>query len=291
MNGMSNLRKANDHDERDEQLEEGRESQALLRFGQRFGGKRPLDDVLVEAPVVEVGHPQSADEHRNARQIMVFGVVFRQNQMHTVTRHVGEMLDALHYGAVRTDDLQRHHGGDKAAQHEQNDLQDIRPSHRRETTGDGIERGNHPQPNDGGHDERTVTCADDGVNRLGAEEEHGGEVHEDEQTKPKHRENGFEIPGVTLLYELRDGVNSLFHKHRHEKLGHDDEGERGHELVGSHCKATREARPRHPDELLRRDVRGYQRRAYRPPRQRLARKKVVLGGLILVLLPMGNPDA
>ena len=102
-------------DEYNEQLEEGCESQALLRFGQRLGGKRPLDDVLVEAPIVEVGHPQSADEHRNAGQVMVFGVILRQYQMHPVTCHVGEMMDALHHGAVGTDDLQRHHRGDKAA--------------------------------------------------------------------------------------------------------------------------------------------------------------------------------
>ena len=104
----------NDHDERDEQLEEGRESQALLRFGQRFGGKCPLDDVLVEAPIVEVGDPQSTNQHRDAWQIVVFGVISGQNQVHSVASHISEMAHTVHDSAVGTDNLQRNHRGDEA---------------------------------------------------------------------------------------------------------------------------------------------------------------------------------
>ncbi len=222
---------------------------------------------------------------------MVFGVVFGQNQMEPVACGLAEMADAVRNGAVGTDDVQRDHRGDEASQHEQEHLQDVGPRHGGEPAGDGVKRRDEAQSENGGHNERAVAHPDDGVDGLGAEEEHGGQVHEDEQAKPEDGQDGLEIPRVAFFHEFGDRVDALLHEYGHKILGHDDEGEGGHKLVGGHRKAAREARARHSDELLCRDVGGNQRRAYRPPRQRLAREEIVLGGLVLVLFTVGNPDA
>ena len=52
----------NDDDERNQQLQEGGKDDAPLTLGERLRAQGPLGDVLVEAPVEEVGDPQADDQ-------------------------------------------------------------------------------------------------------------------------------------------------------------------------------------------------------------------------------------
>ena len=57
------------HDERDENLEETREDETLLRFLDVLCCETLLDDVLVESPVSEVGEPERTYDGHETRYV------------------------------------------------------------------------------------------------------------------------------------------------------------------------------------------------------------------------------
>ena len=121
--------------------------------------------------------------------------------------------------------------------------------------------------------------AHDAFERERAEVEDRREVDEDVDDQPEDGEQRPHAAVEPLLQELRHREDALFEVDREEEVGDHQERDGRHPLVARDRQPEAEARPRHPDKLLGRDVGRDQRGADRPPRKRLAGEEVVLGVL------------
>ncbi len=116
----SHGRDARQHDDDwHEEFEEGGEQDALLGGANVLGGECPLNDVLVEAPVGDVHDPQAADEHRQAREVLVVGIVGREDHGEPLGEARGQCLESGHHARSGTDFLERDAADDESSQHQQ----------------------------------------------------------------------------------------------------------------------------------------------------------------------------
>ena len=114
------------HDHRHQQLEEGGEHHALLRFLQVLGRERALDDVLVEAPVADVHDPHAAEQHaRGPAGPCRTGLSGRQDHLEVAGMRRVQRLEARDHAGAVADLVQRQPRDQQAAQHQQRDLHDV----------------------------------------------------------------------------------------------------------------------------------------------------------------------
>ena len=281
----------NNHDQRKDHFHARGEEKAFLRFSERFRGQSALDDVLVEAPVIHVRDPHPADQHPDAGKVVEFGMSLVQNHVELVARGIHHMGEAGQNAAIGCERVEGDEGGEESAHDKQHDLDHIRPGHRGQAAVQRIGGGQDAEEEDARHEVGAIADAHDGVDRLRAEVEHRGQVHEDEQRDPEHGQNGFQGAVETLLDELRDGVQALLDEDRKQELGHEDEREGRHPFVRSDGQADGEARTRHADELLGRDVRGDERGADSPPGQCLTGEEIVVGVGLMTFFGAGDPQS
>ena len=277
----------NDHDERQDELQAGGKQDTALTFLQRLGRQRPLDDVLIEAPVVDVGHPHAAHKHTDAGQVHVFRMPLVQDHREFVGRRRVNRLEAGPHAAPAGHRVQCEVGRDQAAKDEENHLDHIRPGDRRKPAVQRVGRregreAEHPVEHRNAHD---------GLQGQRAQVQHGGEVDEDVEGDPEDRQDGLELGRVPLLDELGNGVQPLLDEDGQEVLADDDEGQRRHPLVGRDGQADLETGARHADELFGGNVGRDEGGAHRPPGQGFAGEEIVFGVLGVALLVAGDPES
>ena len=150
-----------------------REHETLLGFVYALGGKTLLYDVLVEAPVAEVGEPDSAHYGRDTGNVGeragVMALLNYEVQMRVVEvvagREVGEdIADTGHDALSAADRAEREHCGDETAADQEHHLEHVSPRHGRKTSVNGVDSGDDIQRKDYHHPER---------DREAAEFEHG----------------------------------------------------------------------------------------------------------------------
>ena len=291
-----------DDDERQDHLEAARERQPALSLLQRLARQRPLDDVLVAAPVEQVGHPHAAQEHAEARQQLV-GVLARArvvgvDQLARAQDHVEAVRQVLHQldearqhaaaGPVgRAVGVERQHGREQSAADEHDHLHHVGPGDGLQAAVDRVDGREDGQPGDPPEQRH----AHDALQRESAEVEDRRQVDEHVDQEPEHGQERPHAAVVALLQELRHRKDAFFEVDREEEVGDHQERHRRHPLVAGDGQAQAEARAGHSDKLLGRDVRRDQRGADGPPRERLAGQEVVLGVLDVALLLARDPEA
>ena len=127
------------YDERDQNLEEAGKYETLLCLVDALGCKTFLDDVLVEAPVTEVGEPYAADHSRNTRHVgkCAFAVALLDDKVEVavvevvtgseVVEDVAETGECSFSSAYSGECEER---GDETAAHEEYNLEHVSPCHR-----------------------------------------------------------------------------------------------------------------------------------------------------------------
>ena len=201
-----------------------------------------------------------------------------------VRRRFIDGLEAGPHALPAGNGVEREVRGDHPPEDEENDLDDIRPRDGRKATVQRIGDGEQCQAQD------TINHRNphDGLQRQGAEVQHRSEVDEDVERNPENRENGFELGGVAFLDKLRNGVQALLDENGEEVLSDNQQSQRCHPFVRGDGQSQAEARAGHPDELFSGDVRGDQRSADGPPRERFTREEIIFRALLLAVLAAGN---
>ncbi len=204
----------NHDDQRKDHLHARGEEEAFLRLRKRFGRKSALDDVLVEAPIVDVRDPHAADQNPDAGKIVELRMPLVQDHVEFVACRVHHMGETGDHAAVRREGVEGDEGGEQAAHDEEHDLDHIRPSHGGQSAIERIGGGQDAQEEDALHEHGPVAHTHDGVDGFRAQVKHRGQVHENEQRDPEHRQDGLERAVEPLLDELRNGVQTLFNEDR-----------------------------------------------------------------------------
>ena len=211
---------ARHHDQqRDQELEEGGQHDALLGFVDVLGGEAALDDVLVEAPVAEVGHPHAAEDHRQARQVLVERIVGVEDHVEVVVRHLVRAAAEAVQCAERADIARNVGQGDEqdhqSAEHQHRHLHHVGQRDGLEAAVQRIGAGERRQ-----HDEALLLRqAGHRGERGGAQPEDRGQVDEDVERQPEDRHHELDVRPVPALEELRHGVDFVLQEHRQEKHG------------------------------------------------------------------------
>ena len=278
---------AGNHDnQRQDELEAGGKQDAALAFLERFGGQRPLDDVLVEAPVVDIGHPHAADEDPDARQVHVLRMPLVQDHGKLVRCRLVDRAEAGPHAASPRHSVEREIGRDEATEDQEDHLDDVGPGHGRQPAVQRIGR------REGRQTEHSVDHrnAHDGLQRERAEVQHGGEVDEDVERDPEDRQDRLELRGVPLLDELGNRVEPLLDEDGQEVFADEDQGQRRHPLIRGDGQADFESGAGHADELLGGYVGRDEGGAHRPPGERFAGEEIVLGVFLVALFFAGHPE-
>ena len=117
-----------------------------------------------------------------------------------------------------------------------------------------------------------------------AQPSHRGEVDEDVEEKPQNGESKTYTIIIAFAQELWNRKNLAVEHHGQKEFTDDNQGHCGHHFVGSNGNAVAEARARHADKLLGRDVGGNQRGSHGPPCQCVAGKEIVVCTLFFSIL-------
>ena len=297
------------HDEGDEDFEETGEHQAFLGFFHALGGKALLDDVLVEAPITQVGKPYATHDGGDAGHIGEAGrvVAFLDDQVEVCVVQMvagGEVREDVVQTAqdtgVAADGLEGEPGGDEAAAHQEGNLQDVRPGHGGKTAVDGVNTGNQEQGhhNDHAHGnapaanhEHGALQAQDLLDGQGAQPGDGGKVHEHIQEQPQDGERKADTVVITFAQELRNGENFAFEHDRQQELADNHQGDGGHEFISGRRDTVRIGGSGHADKLFCRDVGGDERGTHGPPCEGVAGQEVVAGALFFAFLGAAQKQA
>ena len=310
-----------DDDEGHQQLEEGGEDDAELAFFKALGGQGALHDVLVEAPVEEVGDPEAEQVDRpghgrvigRAHHVQLagnavdggggFAVIERPESRCAVDDGAAGALQGA--GDVSVDEVRRGDGGGvnhagaaggiriHAAEGREGEVGDDAAADEQAGTPDEVRPSAGFQTADvdvdGGADgDDDAACGhgevkvDGDDGRAGVDDGGGGHADEDEQVGDGHCHSGNAVEA--LFQELRDGEDAALEQHRQEGEGDDDEHDGGQPFIAG----DGDAQPvgclsAHADELLGGDVGGEQGEAHEPPAQAAAGEEVVRGSAFLVV--------
>ena len=296
-------------DEGDQYLEEACEHESLLGFVYALGGKTLLYNVLVEAPVAEVGDPDGAHYGRDTGHVGeragIMALLHNEVQMRVVEvvarREVGEdIADTGHNTLSAADRAEREHRGDKTAADKEHYLEHVSPRHGRKASVDRVDSGDDIQRKDYHHPERYGETAELEHGTLeseyllygeGSEPCHGSKVHEHIEEEPENGECKTHSVVVAFLEELGNGEDLLLEHQRQQELADHDKGHGSHKLVCSSGYAVGITGTGHSDKLLGRDVRRNQRGADRPPCQGVSGKEVVIGAFLRSFLGTAQEKA
>ena len=292
------------HDKRNENLQEAGEDESFLGLVDVLGGQSFLDDILVEAPVAEVGEPHAAHHGGDAGHvgegIGIVALLYHEMEVYVlrvgtrgeVVKHFAQCAECV--GAEHAGHLAEGHiGGDQTAAHEECHLHHIGPCHRGQTTVDGVDAGHEEESEDDEHPQGHLDAEDAHghalqteylLNGKCAEPGHGGEVDEHVEEEPEDGEGQSHTVVVAFAEELGDGEYLAVEHHWQQELADDHERDGGHHLVGCDGDAVAEARARHADKLFGGDVGGDERGAHGPPCEGVAGEEVVVGGFFLAAL-------
>src|SRR5690606_35535645 len=134
---------------------------------------------------------------------------------------------------------------------------------------------------------------DIGNRRYGerAQEKDGSEVDHDVQQQPENSHDGTHRTVVPLVEELRHGVNLILEVYRYEIRGYNNQCSSGKPLGGRDGQSQLESVAAHADDLLGRNIGGYQRCTDGPPGERTLCQKIILRIKLCRLLAVINPKA
>eukprot|EP01136_Pigoraptor_vietnamica_P011867 Opistho-1_new@51206 len=241
-------------DHRHQQLEKGGEHDALLRFGQALRRERTLDDILVEPPIGQVRDPHAADQHRDAGQILVEGVVGGQDHVEMPRQFAGQAAEAPDDARVTADFAERDARNQQTAQNKQRDLDDVGERDRLQPAVKLVEQRKAAE-----REQRDILIDPRHlVDRDRTEPHDRCEVHEDIEREPEDRHQRADVGAVALFEELRHREDLVADEDRKKKFADDQQRERRHPFVGGDRQTDRIARSRHADDLLGRNIGGDQ---------------------------------
>ena len=100
-----------------------------MSFIDGFGCKSTLDDVLVKAPVIEVGNPQTTDENGDAGEVHELRIVFLQNHLEVIRCGIHKIAHAGEESLSVADEGDCNIGSSKAADNQDNNLNNVGPNY------------------------------------------------------------------------------------------------------------------------------------------------------------------
>src|SRR5690606_40885370 len=109
--------------------------------------------------------------------------------------------------------------------------------------------------------------------------------------QPENRQDSTISTVVSLVEELWLGVNHILEVYRYEIRGYNNQCSSGKPLVGRDGQSQLETVATHADELLGRNIGGYQRCTDGPPGERTLCQKIILRIKLCRLLAVINPKA
>ena len=196
--------------------------------------------------------------------------------------------------------VEGHIGGNQTTTHQEGNLHHVSPSHRSQTTIDGIDTSYNEEAEDDQHADADFKSEDaDGqaletenlLNGQSTEPGYGCEVHKDIEEQPQDGEGQTYAVVIALAEELRDGEDLTIEHHGEQELTDDHECDGGHHLIGCNGDTVAETCSRHTDELFCRNIGGNQRGSDGPPGQRVSSQEVVIGTLFLAVLVAAEEES
>ena len=182
---------------------------------------------------------------------------------------------------------------DSAAHDEAGTPDEVGPSAGLETARENIGRRENADEPATGHEitEEGCACVVTGNEFRTAEDHRGGRHdHEDKNREKRHGETRGEAEAV--FEEFRNRVDAGAEEAGQKEKRHQHERDGGHPFVGRHGHSQPvRGRAGHADELLRRDIRGDQRKADEPPSETATGEEVAAGAGTLATFIAGFPDA
>ena len=314
-----------DDHEGDEQLEESREHDTELTLLQALGSEGALHDVLVEAPVEEVGNPETEQVNRPRHDrvvLLAHHVQLAADAVDAVLHGTGievpEAVEAIREsvaggsegiagvvsraGSGINDGLGQgvhatqgrngvvsHH---TAAYDECCAPDQVRPSAGLEAADKHVDRSADGHDDAARGEAEVKVDGNDGGTRI--DHRSGGNTDQDEQVDNSHRDTRDAVE--TLLQELRNGVHTALEEHGQEGESHNDEHDgrqpfitRNGEAQPVRCLAA------HAHELLRGNVRRQQGETHQPPAETATGQEVIRravpAAFLLLVSSAGLPDA
>ena len=131
----------NDHDQRDDEFEQGGHQYAFLGFLKGFCCERTLNNVLVEAPVIEVGYPHPSYQNANTRQVHILGVRLVQDHHKFIGNTFVYNLQPFEKPLTSRNLIQGQVCRCQATEHQEHNLNDVGPGNCRQSAIQRIGRG------------------------------------------------------------------------------------------------------------------------------------------------------
>ncbi len=278
----------NHNHERNNQLHGRREYDAFLSFLQRSRTQNALGDVLIESPVVKVWNPESNDQRRPgnvavpAWQIHAHFFVVQRDELFQTARRIGDRARiggaGGQFGNRRCAQFaQREIGDHRAAHHECDALNQVRPGRRVQSAGGNVSRRHQtddPAPGAQTESKRAV-AGEEFTHRQATRINHPRQRHEHQQDHHHERHDGARGISVAMFEKLRHRENASLEEVRKKAKRHYHQGDCRHPFVTAdgHTEVIGSG-TRHANELLGGNVGRNERNANQPPLQSASGQKV-----------------